>query len=286
MWEKGEVQGVSRAGAEVFWEIRGDATAGIPLLFVPTLGRGRASWGPQVAALEGAHRCVLFDPRGNGQSKDIRCDSYSADTIAADARDVLHRSGVDRAHVVGWSLGAAAATLLALEHPERVASLMLLTPWTRTDPHLARALGIMRDLVAHAPAESAEIATLWLILSREAVNAAGEQLLIGARSDVADPGYPTSGTMRDYLDSALAFDVSDRSGALSMPTLVVGGAEDRLVDVAHAHATAAAIPGASLHVLEGAGATHALPVERADEVNALIRMFVESHEASDAVPTT
>ena len=71
-----------------------------------------------------------------------------------------------------------------------------------------------------------------------------------------------------------------------MPTLVVGGAEDRLVDVAHARATAAAIPGASLHVLEGAGASHALSVERADEVNALIRMFVESHEASDAVPTT
>ncbi|GAA4709123.1 alpha/beta hydrolase [Pseudonocardia yuanmonensis] len=274
------------AEAEISWETRGDATAATPLLFVPPLGRGRRSWEPQVAVLEGAHRCVLFDPRGIGRSKDVACDSYSAGTIAEDARDVLDRSGVNRAHVVGWSLGAAAATLLALHHPERVASLTLLTPWTRIDPHLALAFGIMRDLVTHASAESAEIATLWLILSREAVNAAGEQLLIEARSDVTNPGYPTSGTIRDYLDSALAFDVSDRLRALSMPTLVIGGAEDRLVDVAHARATAAAIPGACLHVLEGTGATHALPVERADEVNALIRTFVESHEASDAVPTT
>jgi pimeloyl-ACP methyl ester carboxylesterase len=277
---------VSPAEAEISWETRGDDTAATPLLFVPPLGRGRASWEPQVAALEGAHRCVVFDPRGIGRSKEVPCDGYSVSTIAEDARDALDRSGVERAHVVGWSLGAAAATLLALDHPERVTSLTLLTPWIRTDPHLARAFGIMRDLVAHASAESAEIATLWLILSREAVNAAGEQLLAGARSDVADPGYPTTGTMRDYLDSALAFDVSDRLGTLSVPTLVVGGAEDRLVDVAHARATAAAIPGASLHVLEGTGATHALPVERADEVNALIRTFVESHEASAPVTTT
>ena len=50
-----------------------------------------------------------------------------------------------------------------------------------------------------------------------------------------------------------------------------------LVPVAHAHETAAAVPNARLHVLEGDGSSHALPVERADEVNDLLRKFVDAH---------
>lgn len=276
---------MTAAGSGVHYEMRGPAAA-TPLLFVPPLGRGSASWEPQVSALEDTHRCVLFDPRGIGRSKDVGSGPYSAGTIAEDARTVLDRSGLGRVHVVGWSLGAAAATLLALEQPQHVVSLTLLTPWARTDAHLARAFEMMRDLARHASPESAEVATLWLILSREAVNAAGNQLLDGVRCDVADAGYPTAATMVDYLESGITHDVLDRLGGIAAPTLVVGGADDRLVDVAHARATAAAIPGADLHVLTGVGATHALPVERADDVNALIRAFVESHDAPVAAPTT
>lgn len=273
-------------GAGVPWEVRGAETAATPMLFVPPLGRGAASWEAQVAAFERGRRCVVFDPRGIGRAKDVPTAARTAGTIAEDALAALDGAGVARAHVVGWSLGAAAATLLALDRPERVASLTLLTPWVRTDPHLARAFGLMRELAVHGSAEAAELATLWLILSRGAVNAAGEQLAEGARADVADPGYPSSASIRDFLDSATAFDVHDRVCGLAVPTLVVGGAEDRLVDVAHAVETAAAVPGAVLHVLEGAGATHALPVERADEVNDLIRTFVEAREASGVVRPT
>ncbi|GEL25083.1 hydrolase [Pseudonocardia sulfidoxydans NBRC 16205] len=276
---------MSVAEAGVAFEVRG-ADNPTPLLFVPPLGRGRASWASQVAALEDSYRCVLFDPRGIGRSKDVACAGYSAATIADDARHVLDESGVEQAHVVGWSLGAAAAMLLALQHPGRVASLALLTPWARTDAHLARAFEMLRDLVVHASPESAEVATMWHILSREAVNAAGTHLLDGARSDVADPGYPAASTMVDYLDSGAELDVLDRLGDLAMPTLVVGGAEDRLVDTAHARATAAAIPGADLRVLTGPGATHALPVERADEVNALLRTFLTAHDTSVGAATT
>jgi pimeloyl-ACP methyl ester carboxylesterase len=203
------------------------------------------------------------------------------ETLAEDARAALDAAGVDRAHVLGWSLGAAAAMQLAVGHPARVASLLLLTPWARTDTHLATAFATLRDLATCTPPVSAEIATLWFILSRSAVNAAGGQLTEGARAAVADRGYPDAAVLAAYLDSAITFDVLDRLAAITVPTLVVGGAEDVLAPVAHARETAAAIPGARLHVLEGTGASHALPVERADEVNALLRTFLDAQPATE-----
>jgi len=268
--------------ARISWEVRGGTSgAGEAVLLVPPLGRGRASWSNQLPALLDAHRCVLFDPRGIGESKDAGPGPLSAATLAEDAVAALDAAGVERAHVVGWSLGAAAATLVALDHPERVTSLSLLTPWARTDAHLATAFRVLRDLVEHAGALSAEVATLWLILSRSAVNAAGAGLVDGAQADCADPGYPSAETMRAYLDGGIAFDVLDRLGTVAVPTLVVGGTDDRLVDVAHAREIAAAVPGARLHVLEGEGASHALPVERAAEVNQLLTAFLAEHTTTD-----
>jgi pimeloyl-ACP methyl ester carboxylesterase len=262
-------------GTEV-WELRGDAAAPAVLL-VPPLGRGGTSWEQQAQALTEDFRCVLFDPRGIGRAKDAPTGPCSADTMAEDALAVLEATGIERAHVVGWSMGAAAAMVLALAHPERVSSLSLLTPWARTDTHLGTAFRMLRDLVSRAPLHAAEIATLWLILSRSAVNGAGPGLLDQARAAVDDPGYPDAEVLAGYLDAAIAFDVLGRLGSITIPTLVVGGTDDRLVDVDHAREVAATIPGARLHVLDGVGATHALPVERADEVNVLLAKFIASH---------
>jgi pimeloyl-ACP methyl ester carboxylesterase len=247
------------------------------VLLIPPLGRGSASWAAQIPALK-EFRCVLFDPRGIGLATDAR---LTVQTLEEDAVAALDAADVDRAHVVGWSFGAAAAMELALEHPERVLSLCLLTPWARTDPHLATAFRMLSELVTHASPTAAEVATLWLILSPAAVNAAGARLAQDAQTAVADSGYPTPEVMADYLDSAITFDVLDRLPSLITPTLVIGGAEDVLVPVAHARATAAAIPAARLHVLDGSGASHALPLERADEVNELLRTFLLDQHAPD-----
>ncbi len=268
------MSGPSSRAQSIAWEVRGEAESPAVLL-VPPLGRGRSSWDLQAPALTDHFRCVLFDPRGIGLSKDVPASSYSAQTLAEDAMSVLDESGTERAHVLGWSMGAAGALVLALDHPDRVSSLSLLTPWARTDVHMRTAFGIIRDLVAQASPLSAEVATLWLILSRAAVNAAGEQLVAGAEAAVADPGYPDTETLLSFIDSASAFDVLGRLGSIALPTLVVGGAEDQLVPVGHAREVAAAIDGARLHVLEGVGTSHALPIERADEVNALLVKFIE-----------
>ena len=244
---------VSAGRPAVAWEVVG-RDGGPPVLLMPPLGRDRAAWSAQIDALAADFRCLLFDPRGTGLSRDVTGD-HSMATMAADATAVLDAVGVERAHVLGWSLGAAAAMALATQRPERVASLTLITPWARTDPHVRAGLAIMRDLAAGAEPAAAEMATLWLILSRAAVNAAGGPLDLDARAAVDAPGYPRAEVLTAYCESGMEHDLLDELRSLDVPTLVVGGDEDRLVDVAHAHETAAAIVGATLRVMKGEGAS-------------------------------
>lgn len=257
------------------FEENGPADAPVVLL-VPPLGRGRGSWAAQVPALARHFRCLSFDPRGIG-STPAGPGPWTVETLCADAVAVLDAAGARQAHVVGWSLGAAAATRLALDHPGRVSSLALLTPWARTDPHLAAAFTLLRELAEHNRPAAGELATSWLILSRDAVNAAGEGLSTDADAVVSAPGHPAPPVLASYTGSGITVDVLDRLRTLTTPTLVVGGTEDRLIDAAHARELAGAVAGAALYVLDGPGASHALPVERADEVNSLLLAFLEQH---------
>lgn len=266
------------ASTIVDWEARGPASAPTVLL-VPPLGRGRESWEPVLEALAESYRCLLFDPRGVGRSQAMTGEVYSAETLAEDAAAVMDADGDVPVHVVGWSLGAAAAAVLALEQPDHVTSLTLITPWARTDPHLATAFGVLHGLVARGSPASAELATLWFILSRGAVNAAGDGLAHSAQTTVDASGYPEPTVLAGYLDGAARFDVLERLPDLAVPTLVIGAAEDRLVDVDHAREVADAVPGATLRVIEGPGASHAVPVERAPEITALLRTFIWQHAA-------
>jgi pimeloyl-ACP methyl ester carboxylesterase len=74
----------------------------------------------------GGHRVVMYDARGHGRSEPA--SSYGYDALAEDLRAVLDDRGIDRAVVAGASMGAHTAVRFALEHPERAAALVLITP--------------------------------------------------------------------------------------------------------------------------------------------------------------
>jgi 3-oxoadipate enol-lactonase len=106
---------------KIAWESRGQ---GEPVLLIHGLGYARWGWEPVVAPLAERFRLLLFDNRGIGESE-IPPGPYSARAMAEDAVSVLDEAGVERAHVVGTSLGGMVAQELALSHPERVDRLVL-----------------------------------------------------------------------------------------------------------------------------------------------------------------
>ena len=106
---------------KIAWERHG---AGPPLLLIQGLGYARWGWEPVVEPLARSFDVILFDNRGIGES-DAPAGPYTAAQMAGDALQVLDEAGVERAHVVGTSLGGMVAQELALAHPERVDKLVL-----------------------------------------------------------------------------------------------------------------------------------------------------------------
>jgi pimeloyl-ACP methyl ester carboxylesterase len=98
--------------------------SGSPVLFIHEFAGDHRSWEPQVRELGRRHRCVTYDARGYPPS-DVpeEPERYSQDHAVADAVSVLDHLGIERAHVVGLSMGGFCALHLGLRHPERAISL-------------------------------------------------------------------------------------------------------------------------------------------------------------------
>jgi pimeloyl-ACP methyl ester carboxylesterase len=108
--------------AVVAYEERG---SGAPVVFLHGAGLTHRLWEPQIEVLGAHYRCVAVDLRGHGGSRGIAPgDEYRCDDLALDVVGLLDALGIDRAHIVGLSLGGLVAQLLALDHPGRVRTLV------------------------------------------------------------------------------------------------------------------------------------------------------------------
>jgi pimeloyl-ACP methyl ester carboxylesterase len=236
-----------------------------PLLLIAPLARDRSAWAAVSEAFAESFRCILFDARGTGASPEAPPGALSMRRFAEDAASVLAATGYQSAHVAGWSMGAAVAMTLAATWPERARSLSLYTPWARTDPDVRMALTALRDLAEHAPdLVPVEAATTWLLLSPKAVATIPglQQAIVDlVRSDA----YPSRDAVIGHIDASLAHDALDLLHTITCPSLVVGGAEDRLIHADMARETSKAIRGCRLVMMEGEGASHGLLLERTSE---------------------
>lgn len=113
----------SEGGVGLHYEEAGDGT---PVLFVHEFAGDHRSWEPQMRAFARRHRCVAYAARGYPPS-DVPTDpaAYSQDLAVADALAVLDHLGIERAHVVGLSMGAFCALHVGLRHPDRTLSLVV-----------------------------------------------------------------------------------------------------------------------------------------------------------------
>jgi pimeloyl-ACP methyl ester carboxylesterase len=110
-------------GVRLYYETAGE---GEPVVFVHEFAGDHRSWEAQMRYFSRRHRCVAYNARGYPPS-DVPADvaSYSQARAAADIVAVLDASGIERAHVVGLSMGAFATLHLGLDHPERARSLVI-----------------------------------------------------------------------------------------------------------------------------------------------------------------
>lgn len=184
---------------------------------------------------------------------------YTVETMAQDALGLLDALGLERAHVVGASLGGMIAQHMALLAPDRVASLcsIMSGPGGRwmVNPmsllHLFRPRGNTREEVI------AETVALYTRIGGK--YPPSQMVLLQVVTRAYERGMDPEGLLRQFAAALVDVDRRPRLRGLRVPTLVIHGKDDPLMLPSAGEATAEAIPAARLLMLEGMG--HSLPVE-------------------------
>lgn len=246
-----------------------------PLLLIPGLGADLITFFPQVEGLRGRYPLILLDNRGAGRSQapDI---PYSMDAMAEDAAEILSALGHRRAHVMGVSMGGFIAQRLAIQHPERVSSLILCAThfggqgWISPDP------AALAPLLEPLPDPEANIRRNLRAFSAPPWADANPEIVDWYAQERVRTPTPPVGYARQ-LEAALQWDNKGDLEKIRARTLILHGGADPVVPVANAHLLGESIPGAEVHILEGAG--HMTMMEAPERVNAAIAAFIDEAQS-------
>ena len=249
-----------------------DEGHGDPILFLHGLGSCGDDWILQTPVFAGEYRLIAPDLRGHGRSSKP-AGPYSTALFAADVAALLEALGVERAHVVGLSLGGLVAQQLAIDFPRRVRSLTLIN----TFAHL-----LSGSVIELARLLRRGLLSLALPMERNAH-------LVARRLFP----YPQQAELRRYAAQRLAqndraayrasvaairrFDSRRHLGRIAGPALIVTGDRDRTVPFSRQRELAHGIRGARWEIVRDSG--HATPIDQPDAFNSLLCAFLQHGQA-------
>jgi pimeloyl-ACP methyl ester carboxylesterase len=246
---------------------------GRPLLVLNGFAATSADWDPAfIDGLASSNELILVDNRGIGSSSD-NGTPFDIATLADDAAHVVEALGVERTNVLGWSMGGFVAQTLALQHPDRVNKLILLsTDQGSTDADRA-STAVWSQLIDTSGTPDEQARRLLSLLFP---------------SDVAESFYRQFGDIVAAARARLSPDLVNRQAAamdawhrngvrhqlrqISAPVLIATGTEDLVIPASNALKLVNAIPGAWLAQFPGAG--HAFTAQYPRPLADLISTFL------------
>jgi pimeloyl-ACP methyl ester carboxylesterase len=266
-------------GVQLYYEETG---SGSPMLFVHEFAGDHRSWEPQVREFARRHRCVTYNARGYAPS-DVPAEPerYSQQRAVADAVAVLDDLGIERAHLVGLSMGGFCTLHLGLRHPERALSLVVAGCGYGAHPERRESWPAETE----ASARSFETEGMAATVERYMVGPARVQLQAKdpraweeSRRWMAEHSAQGSAhTLRGVqMRRPSLYDLTDELARLAVPTLIVTGDEDEgcLEPDLMLKRT---IPTSALAVMPRTG--HAVNLEEPALFNRLVADFVAAVEA-------
>lgn len=233
---------------------------GVPLVLLHGFAGNKDHWLRFVSHLPDSLRVVAFDLPGHGESAFFERVTYGVPTLVADIDTATRLLGLGRFHLAGNSLGGLVATRLALDHPERVATLVLLDPAGVVPPEPAPLFESLvrgeNPLIPATPAGYDSLTTL-------------------AFNDPPDLPWPAEAVIaRDYAArapinrkiwrdvNARPEIVTDELPGLAVPVLLLFGSDDRIIDPSSAEVWRDRVPRIEVVLLPGVGHAPMLEVPR------------------------
>ena len=247
---------------------------GESLLLITGFGLSSASWRPEfVTGLARTFRVITFDNRGTGRSDELDMPMSMA-LLADDAIGLLESLGIGRAHVLGASMGGNIAQEIALNHPERLAGLVLAC--TYCGDKFGVPLDRERFAAMRAPAAGdprAEARLQWpTTYTPEFIAANGDFLESELDRTLQYPTPPT--TLRRQREATTVWSSYERLHRITAPTLILAGDRDERMDPRNSTILHGHIPDSRLHIVKGA--SHKFWNSHPDETVAVVTAFLTS----------
>jgi pimeloyl-ACP methyl ester carboxylesterase len=261
-------------GIEIYYEEAGDP-AHPPLVLIMGLGAQQVHWAPEL--IEGfadrGFRVISFDNRDVGLSTHLdgpvdvtgllaargAGETVSVPYLVADMADdvagLLDHLGIDRAHILGVSLGGMVAQALAIAHPDRVRTLTSIMS-TTGDPDVGAPSWDAMQMLLRPPSRTVEEYMDAAVAVAQVIGTSGmidEGRLRRTAARAWERGYDPAGVARQLAGVLASVPRSPALAELDVPTLVIHGTADPLVDPSGGERTAEVVPDAKLLLIEGMG---------------------------------
>lgn len=258
-------------GQDIFYVEQGE---GSPVILIHGLAGDHTAWKPQMEALGKSYRIVALDNRGAGKSTQ-RDEPVSTEDMARDVLALMDHLNIDRAQIVGRSMGGAIAQHMALLAPDRVQSLALCASFAKLDPLGRRVLDNMRDVL--------EWTGSWAAHAQHSVqNFVGPNYFnnyperIQAIETLIGSDTRLQACYVQQNHACHRHDTLDRLREIGCPTLVMAGACDPICSLTAAQWLADGIPSSRLEVFEDC--SHFFLVEQAERFNSTLGEWLALHD--------
>lgn len=201
-----------------------DEGEGFPIVMIHGLAGDHNAWLPQIAALRDRYRLIAFDNRGAGKSTQVD-EPITTEDLADDTIKLMETLGIDKAHIIGRSMGGAVAQHMALKRPDLIQSMVMCASFAKIDPVGHRVLTNMREVLEWRGnwRDHAEHSIAYFVGS-EFYNSEPEQIerivnLIGGETRM-------HACYIEQNHACLNHDTLDRLHEITTPTLIMGGGQD------------------------------------------------------------
>lgn len=221
-------------------------------------------------------RCIIVDNRGVGFS-DKPAGPYSTEQMADDCAGLLKMLHIREARVVGCSMGGTIAQQLAIRHPGKVRSMVLMCSWARCGPSTR---GIFEHMIHCKSRFRPEEFLLFIQLLIYSESSWNNQVLLtemeeDRKQSSIEPQPQPLHALEGQVAACTNHDVGDDLQKIKIPALVLGGREDHFIPVRMAEEVAEAIPNAELYLFDTCG--HAFHWEKLEEFNTMVNNWLMKH---------
>ena len=249
--------------------------AGEPIVLIPYLAADHACYAFQVADYAKHFTCISVDPRGAGET-DKPAGNYTTELVADDVAAFMQALGVNKAHIMGLSLGAAAGMWLAAKYPDKVKSLSLHSGWTKTDPFLSTVVEGWRAMAKGLGSVTEMVITGILPWCLTPELYASKPDYVQSIKDFVRgrPAQPLDAFIRQS-GAVIAHDVEAQLPKIKAPTQITFGRVDMVTSTRFSDRMTKNIQKSELVIFEGCA--HAPIYEKVAEFNEKTLEFLKRH---------